>query len=504
MIAETKMDLKFEDAPFEDAQEELAQLQRWVTQAAQRAAAFDEVERHLFRKMLEIGRHMVGRFLALTGPGDLGESVAVEGSGVVRRWPQQQSRRLVSVFGEFMIPRWVYGSRPGQKIELVPTDQRLQLSESDLSYLLQEWDQLLGVEHAFAMVGETLAAILGLKQSVDTLERGNQQMAQAASGFRQQQPAPSPEQEKQFLVVSEDNKGVPMVRPVAAILPGVHRKKGEKANKKQMACIGVAYTVDPHPRTPDELVSTLFREVPRPKQSPPEASQKRYWASLSREEDDQMIRAQDEVFQHLRDEVQARRQPGQTLLHLCDGQHSLETDGRKYLPKDAVDILDLMHVLPRLWEAAHLFHAEGSGEATEFMRKRLSGVLAGRLSRVIGDLRRLGTRKKLRGEHRKRLARLCEYLKKNKHRMRYDEYLKAGYPIATGVIEGACRHVIKDRMERTGMRWKVPGAQAMLQLRVIRTHGDWQVFQEYRIKQETLRLYPHVNATENIPWPIAA
>lgn len=102
------------------------------------------------------------------------------------------------------------------------------------------------------------------------------------------------------------------------------------------------------------------------------------------------------------------------------------------------------------------------------------------------------------------LDRLCEYLKKNKHRMRYDEYLKAGYPIATGVIEGACRHVIKDRMERTGMRWKVPGAQAMLQLRVIRTHGDWQVFQEYRIKQETLRLYPHVNATENIPWPIAA
>ena len=504
MIAETQMDLKFEDSQCEDAQEELAQLQRWVKQAAQRAAAFDEVERHLFRKMLEIGRQMTGRFLALAGPGDLGESVALEGSGVARRWPEQQSRRLVSVFGEFMIPRCVYGSRPGQKIEWVPTDQRLQLPESDLSYLLQEWDQMLGVEHAFGMVAQTLAAILGLKQSVDTLERGNQQMAQAAAGFRQQQPAPEPEQEKQFLVVSEDNKGVPMVRPVTATLPGVHRKKGEKANKKQMACIGVAYTVDPHPRTPEELVSTLFREAPRPKQSLPEASQKRYWASLSREEDDKMIRAQDEVFQHLRDEVQGRRQPGQVLLHLCDGQHSLETDGRKYLPKDAVDILDLMHVLPRLWEAAHLFHVEGSGEATEFMKGRLASLLNGRLSRMIGDLRRLGTRKKLIGQRRKRLARLCEYLEKNKRRMRYDEYLKAGYPIATGVIEGACRHVIKDRMERTGMRWKVPGAQAMLQLRVIRTHGDWGVFQQYRIKQETLRLYPHANATENIPWPIAA
>ena len=85
-----------------------------MAQAAEAGTAFDEVERHLFRKILEIGRQMTGRFLALAGPGDLGESVALEGSGVARRWPEQQSRRLVSVFGEFMIPRCVYGSRPEQ------------------------------------------------------------------------------------------------------------------------------------------------------------------------------------------------------------------------------------------------------------------------------------------------------------------------------------------------------------------------------------------------------
>src|SRR5208282_4020421 len=90
-----------------------------------------------------------------------------------------------------------------------------------------------------------------------------------------------------------------------------------------------------------------------------------------------------------------------------------------------------------------------------------------------------------------RLTVLCDFLEGNLHRMHYDEYLKAGYPIATGVIEGACRHVIKDRMERAGMRWKVPGAQAMLQLRAIHVNGDWQAFQTYRIKQETVRLYPH-------------
>jgi hypothetical protein len=500
MFAESRMDHKIEDA-----QEELARLQRWIAQASEAGKAFDEVERQVFRAMLEIGRLLVGRFLALTGPGDLGESVAVEGIGVLRRWPEQQLRRLVSVFGEFETPRCVYGTRPGQKIELVPTDQRLRLPESDLSYLLQEWDQLLGVEHAFGAVARTLEAILSLKQSVDTLERGNQQMAQSAAGFREQQPIPAPEQEKQLLVVSEDNKGVPMVRPTTAPPPGIHRKKGEKANKKQMACIGCVYTVDLHIRTPEELVAVLFREAPRPRQAPPAAAQKRYRVSLSRErEDGQVIRAQEEVFEQLSEEIQARRKPGQVLLHLCDGQHSLETDGRRYLPPDTLDILDLMHVLPRLWEAAHLFHAEGSAEATAFMQERLLDVLEGRASRVIRYLRGQGTRKKLMGERRKRLDRLCQYLQKNRHRMRYNEYLKAGYPIATGVIEGACRHVIKDRMERTGMRWKVPGAQAMLQLRVIRIHGDWRAFQQYRVEQENRRLYPHANATEHIPWPIAA
>jgi hypothetical protein len=88
------------------------------------------------------------------------------------------------------------------------------------------------------------------------------------------------------------------------------------------------------------------------------------------------------------------------------------------------------------------------------------------------------------------------FLESNLHRMRYDQYLAFGYPIATGVIEGACRHIVKDRMERAGMRWKVPGAQAMLELRVIYTNGDWKAFQAYRIEQETKRLYPRTQVSE--------
>jgi len=272
-----------------------------------------------------------------------------------------------------------------------------------------------------------------------------------------------------------------------------------------MACIGCVYTVDPHRRTPEEVVATLFRDPNRPRRKPPEARQKRYWTSLTREEGGGTVRAQDEVFGHLRDDVALRRRPGQTVVHLCDGQHSLETDRRKYLPHDKriVDVLDLMHVLPRLWEAAHLFHPEGSDAASRFVRERLGRVLEGSAGRVIGGLRQMGNKHRLKGIPKQRLRRLCEFLENNLHRMRYDEYLRAGYPIATGVIEGACRHVIKDRMERAGMRWKVAGAQAMLQLRAIRANGDWRAFQDTRITHETARLYPHANALRDAPWSLA-
>ena len=485
-------------------QEELIGVQQWLIRAASDGTAAHEVERQLFRTLLALGHKLFGGFLKQVGPGDLGPTTSLEDGRVLTRLPEPQTRRLVTVFGEFEIPVHVYGTRPGQKIELRPTDQRLQLPESEVSYLLQNWDQLLGMEQAFGVVNQTLQTILGLKQPVDTLERGNRQMAEAAPAFRDSQPAPDPKEEGEFLVATEDNKGVPMVRPVDALPAGAHRAKGEKANKKQMACIGCVYTVDPHHRTAKELVATLFRDEDRPRTPPPKARQKRYWASLTRQVAEQTIRAQAEVFQHLGEEIDLRRRDGQTLVHLCDGQHSLETDRNQYLPRDGrtVDILDLMHVLPRLWEAGHLYHAEGSDEASQFVRQRLLRVLEGEAAQVIAGLRRLGTTHQLKGARKARLEKLCEFLHGNLHRMRYDEYLRAGYPIATGVIEGACRHVIKDRMERAGMRWKVPGAQAMLQLRTIYANGDWQAFQEYRVQHETNRLYPHSRLFQERDLPL--
>ena len=206
-------------------------------------------------------------------------------------------------------------------------------------------------------------------------------------------------------------------------------------------------------------------------------------------------------------EEEARRNPkgDKDLVCLMDGQQSLWTGRKNHLPRaDVVEILDLLHVTPRLWEAAHLFHREGSDDASAFVRQRLLGILKGQAGYVIGGMRQMGTKQGLRGRKANKLRVLCNYLENNRDRMQYDEYLVSGYPIASGIIEGACRHVVKDRMERAGMRWSVAGAQAMLDLRTTYVNGQWDEFQKYRIDQAQRRQYPCFDALEAVDWPLAA
>ena len=124
-----------------------------------------------------------------------------------------------------------------------------------------------------------------------------------------------------------------------------------------------------------------------------------------------------------------------------------------------------------------------------FVEERLRGLLEGRVGYVIGGLRQRMTKERLRGRKREVVESAIEYLENNREHMKYDEYLAAGYPIGSGVAEGACRHLVKDRLEQTGMRWTVTGAQAMLHVRALYLNDQWDEFLEFRIEQEQARLY---------------
>ena len=481
-------------------------LATFVQQAAVDGTAAHEVEIGIWQRILAMGRQATGQFLEMQGDGDVGETIEMPDGEELRRLPEPHRRTYHSIFGPFTLSRVVYGSREGQRIEFVPLDARLALPEGEYSYVLQDWAGALCVEHAFARTAQTLETILGLSLAVDSLERMSRKMAVSVAGFRSSLGKPPVREEGEILVATADGKGVPMRRPADQRPVGARRKKGEKANKKQMATIGCVYTVDPKPRTPEDVVEALFRErsATRPGESPePVAVHKRVWSSLTYDEGDTHVDAETEVFTWMAQETESRRRPGQPMVCLIDGQRSLWASCAAHLPSDRIEILDLLHVTSYLWDAAYLFHAEGSDEASGFVRDRVLRILRGEVGYVIGGLRQMATKRGFARAKWKKLSRICNYFHRNRDRMRYHDYLAAGFPVASGVIEGACRHLVKDRMERAGMRWTIDGAQAMLDLRSTYINDQWSPLQAHRIRQETQRLYPQRPILQHLTWQLA-
>ena len=465
-------------------------LRDFVEQAAQDGQRIDTVEREVFRQLLGLGHTLLSAFVAAQGDGDLGPQAEMPGGRTVRRLPGPHDRRYVSIFGELTIDRVAYGTREGQKIERIPLDERLALPEGDFSYVLEDWGQRLSLKGSFAEAGESLEMLLGLKVGVRALEQMNRVVAGHAPSFQDALAAPPASEEGPLMVVTADGKGVPMRRPELEDGPRPHhrRAKGEKANKKQMACVGAVYSIEPFVRKADDIIDEVLRD--RKAKERPEPQHKHIWAEMTRQVEGQPpVTAKEGLFCYLTDELTARNLGhDRPVVCLMDGERALWDAQAVYFP-EAVGILDLFHVLERLWAVAHCFHKEGSDEAKEFVEQRLRDLLQGRVGYVIGGLRRRLKAGKLSGPRRQVVRSALEYLGNNKAHMRYDEYLAAGYPIGSGVAEGACRHLVKDRMEQTGMRWTVEGAQAMLHVRALYLNDQWEEFHEHRVEREQIRLY---------------
>jgi hypothetical protein len=449
-----------------------------------------------------MGHTAVDLFLAAQGDGDLGPTVTTENGTRLRRSDTPQPRALRTIFGEHCLHTYVYAQGAKRAIELRPIDARLNLPAGKASYLLQEFSQLFCVEKAFAVGAQQFEAVFGQELSVAVLEDINQDLGEQADRFLDSLPTPPAAQEGAILVATADGKGVPLVKADAQAVPVFEEK--ERPGNRRMATLGCVYTVDRHVRTPEQIVAALFRDdtVPQPADRPAPCG-KRYRGYFAYcPEGEEPLPSAIRTWTWLAQEVSTRRHAGQPVVRLMDGQPSLwdaadaallefmaKLRELKEMPW-LIDILDIIHVSGYVWRAAKVFHVHAEHREA-FAQDRLLRILQGEVRGVVKGLRRMATERGLRGVELKEIQTVCNYFARNAHRMRYDEYLRAGYPIASGVIEGACRHVIKDRMEQGGMRWTLAGAAAMLNVRAVCASSEWDRFNRWRQAEEAQRVHPH-------------
>jgi hypothetical protein len=479
-------------------------LTNFVTQAVQQGTSFADFETGVFQRVLHMGGMATDLFLNAQGNGDLGQTLSTASGVKLHRSATVQTRKLRSIFKEHAFESFVYAQGAKQKIELRPIDARLNLPEHKSSHLLQEFTQLFCVENAFGMAAEQFERIFKQKLSVDVLEHINRDMGAQASRFLDEQlPKPQVDKEGELLILTADAKGVPLVQADARRVPAFDTK--ERPGNRRMATLGCVYTVDRFTRTPEQIVAALFRDATedRPQEKRPKASFKQYRSYFAyTPPGEEPIPGSIRTWTWLAQEAGKRYRAKQPVIRLMDGQVSLweaaelclgefvEEQKKKAHDVPVIDILDILHVSSYVWKAAKVFH-DHKEQQEAFAQERLLMILRGGVASVVKGLRWMATRHNLQGNRLDEIATVCTYFENNTERMRYDEYLREGYPIATGVIEGACRHVIKDRMEQGGMRWTLEGAEAMLDLRAVNASSAAEEFYVWRQQEEAKRVHPH-------------
>ena len=470
-----------------------------IENAHQHSESLDKLERNLVAELMKLGHACLQDFIDASGEGDVGYQMTVNGQ-IVRRSDEKHPRVYRSVFGEFRIERYVYYRRKKTRVLAKPLDQRLGLPADEVSYVLEDWLANLAVDLPFETVANWLESTLGIKVTSSMAHRRIAKLGSYVEEFNGQRSSVRLEDEQEILVALADGKGVPIRSAFEQRahdelgIPIPRRPKTQKDypkskyrhvlgdQKTQRATAGAFYSIAADRRTPSDVLQGQS-------QSDAKVTNKRLWAEMNLIGQEEVSRGSERVFEALADEY-AERDPGgrKTLVCLMDGDRHLWSLQQKYMPK-AVEILDLFHVIEKLWLAAHCFHREASLEAERWVNHHLEMLLENKVDCVRGLLQREINKKALNSTKLKHLKSVHRYFSINRHRMRYGDYLAAGYPIGSGVIEGACKHVIGDRMCRTGMRWEFEGAQPMLDLRVTKLNNQWDEFVDYRVRTEQQRIY---------------
>jgi hypothetical protein len=310
-----------------------------------------------------------------------------------------------------------------------------------------------------------------------------------------------------LLVLSADGKGIVMrppdalrtrapARPRAGPGPNPRLSGEDHQNRKRMAEIGAVYDAKPAPRTAADILTSAAPEGYEPAPGPVARNK---WLTAS------IVKAPAEVIRRIFDEAE-RRDPKhrRTWVALVDGaNHQIERikfEGRKREVEVTI-VVDFVHVLGYLWNAAGCLHPNDDQGAAQWVHRQAVRVLQGQARKVAGAIRRQATNARLDNSSRKPADDAANYLTNKAPYLDYPTALREGWPIATGIVEDACRHLVKDRMDITGARWGLAGAEAILKLRAVIANRDFEEYWRFHLAQE--RHHVHETRYQNHTIPAA-
>lgn len=475
----TEAELKFED------------IKKALLSDALLGAGHGELERFLGTEGRELLRLLLQGHLDARGAAMAAEPV-VGDDGVERGHVRgETARELTTTVGKVTVTRPRYEARGVDGRH--PVDADLELPKGRYSHELTRLLARQAAEVSFEKAIEFVAKTTGVAVPKRQAEGLVREAAADFEAFYEARGADAPTAGKAFLVMSLDQKGVvvrhddllPETKKRAAAGRKLETRfvRGEPRARKRMATVAAVYLIEPDVRDAEGVIAGL-RHVRTADQRPrPRPQNKRVWASLER--------PLETIVQEMFDEAQrldpAKERP---WLVLVDGDQKLEAAVRKAARARRVAVtvvLDAIHALQYLWAAGHRFCAEGSVELERWVLERFERLLQGRASDVAAGMRRSATKRGLDMKQRAPVDKAAKYFLKRKNLMHYDLYLEAGTPIATGVIEGACRTLINDRLDVTGARWTLAGAEAILKLRALIQSGDFDDYWSFHTGREQQR-----------------
>ncbi len=438
------------------------------------AGALDHagLEERLVADARELGRLLLQAHLDLRAAREERRAAVTGPDGITRiRAESGHQRCLATLAGQVRVTRIAYRAPGAPNVHLA--DAALSLPAGRHSHGLQRLAAIEATRGSFAAA----AAAIGRAAGVPAGKRQVEELARAAAAdvdcfYARGRPAPERAPASGVLVLSADGKGIIMrpdaLRPRArAAAAKSHAKlatrltRGEVRHRKRMAEVATVYDITPAPRTPAAIITMPGEDPPRPAAPGPAARGKWLTASVTAE-----IR---QVIAAMFTEA-ARRDPGHARpwVALVDGNphqiRRISTEARHRATPVTI-VIDFIHVLEYLWDTAWCFHPEADPAAEIWVATHARAILAGQASHVAATIRRAAQAAQLTGKRATTAGKCARYLDTKQPYLNYEAALTAGWPITTGVIEGACRHLVKDRMDITGARWSLPGAEAILKLR---------------------------------------